>query len=417
VNILFITERFPYPLDSGGKIRTYHILKGLSQEHDITLITSIEKEEQRHYIPELENLCQEVNVIKAPSETTLRLGFKLVKNLFSSVPIVVERHYLPGVADTVRRQITSRALSDEPGSSFDVVHFDHLDASIYLSCVPGIKITVLDEHNIVSNQIETTADAEQNLLKRFYMKFQLRKTVRYETEICNKMRRCFVCSDTDKSYLLKMAKDANVITIPNGVDVEYFHDRSWLANAQEEIHQEPNSMIFVGTLDYGPGATAVRYFCEEILPLIQGKIPDMRFFAVGQNPPKYLQVLAEHDNRIIVTGRVDDIRPYVARSNVFVVPLKSGSGTRLKILDAMAMGIPVVSTSIGAEGLDVQSEKNIFLADTPEAFSSAILRLLQDKNLVKVIRDNAFRLVQEKYDWKNVWIDLLAAYRELEQTL
>ncbi len=417
VNILFITEKFPYPLDSGGRIRTYHILKGLSQEHAITLITTAEKEEQRQYIPELENVCREVRVIRAPAETTLQLGVKIIQNFFSSVPIVVERHYLPGVADEVRKQITCQALQKVPGTSFEVVHFDHLDASIYLACVPETKTTVLDEHNIVSNQIKTSADAEQNPLKRLYMRFQQRKTFRYEAEVCQKMDRCFVCSDTDKAYLLDMAQNARVITIPNGVDVEYFHDRSWLANGQEALAQEPNSMIFVGTLDYGPGATAVRYFCEEILPLIQANMSDSRFLAVGQNPPQYLQDLAQQDQRIIVTGRVDDIRPYVARSNVFVVPLKSGSGTRLKILDAMAMGIPVVSTSIGAEGLDARSGEHIFLADTPEAFSAAVLQILQNEGLARAICENALQLVREQYDWKNVWVDLLTAYQELEQTL
>lgn len=411
MKILFITEKFPYPLDSGGRIRTYHILKGLSQEHEVTLITIIEKEDQRQYIPELEKVCREVRAIRAPCETPFQLGLKLVKNLFSTVPIVVERHYLPGIADEIKKQLQNGR------SNFDVVHFDHLDASIYWHCAPETMITVLDEHNIVSNQIKTSADAERNPLKQFYMRFQLRRTVRYEAEVCQKMTCCFVCSDIDKSYLLNMAKDARIVTIPNGVDVEYFRDRSWRTNVQGSLVQEPNSMIFVGTLDYGPGATAVRYFCEEILPLIQEKVPNMRFWAVGQNPPQYLQNLAERDKRIIVTGRVDDIRPYVARSKVFVVPLKSGSGTRLKILDAMAMGIPVISTSIGAEGLDVSSGEQILLADTPELFSAAVLQVLQDNDVANTIRENAFKLVQEKYAWKKVWTDLLAAYQELEQTL
>jgi glycosyltransferase involved in cell wall biosynthesis len=415
MKILFITEKFPYPLDSGGRIRTYHILKGLSQEHDITLVTTIEKENQRQYIPELEKVCREVSVIKAPYETTLQLGVKLIKNLFSSVPIVVERHYVPGVAEEIRRQITCQALRKVPGTSFDVVHFDHLDASFYLPYIPDTMTTVLDEHNIVLNQIKTSADVEDNLFKRLYMKFQLRKTVRYEAEICRKMTRCFVCSDTDKRYLLDMTKDAHVVTIPNGVDVEYFGDKSWLSDSQNKFPPNVSTIIFVGTLDYGPGEAAVRYFCEDILPLIQQKLPYIRFLVVGQNPPGYLQVFAEQNNNIVLTGRVDDIRRYGAQAQVFVVPLKNGSGTRLKILDAMAMGIPVVSTSIGAEGLDVRSGENILIADTPETFSSAVLQLLKNNTLAESIRKNAFQLVQEKYSWKKVWVDLLKAYQELEQ--
>ena len=184
MKILFITEKFPYPLDSGGRIRTYHILKGLSQEHEITLITTIETEGQRQHIPELKKVCREFKVITSLPETLFQLGLKILKNLLSSVPIVVERHYLPGVADEVKRQLQNGR------ANFDVVHFDHLDASIYLPCVPETLTTVLDEHNIVANQVKTSANAERHPLKRWYMKFQLHKTRRYEIDICKKMTQC-----------------------------------------------------------------------------------------------------------------------------------------------------------------------------------------------------------------------------------
>ncbi len=399
MKILFVSEKFPYPLDTGGKIRTYHIIKGLSQEHEISLITTIDAEEQQRDIPELEKICREVRGINAAEETPLQLGIKILKNLFSPVPIVVERHYVPEVTDEIQRQIKH--------TNFDVVHFDHLDASFYLPYIPDTMTTVLDEHNIVSNQVKTSAEAEPNLFKKLYMMFQLKKTIRYESDICPKMTRCLVCSDADKAYLLKMARKTKVVTIPNGVDVDYFSDTS------SQDRQGTNAVIFVGTLDYGPGAIAVQYFCEEILPLIQKGISNFHFYAVGQNPPGYLRKLAERDKHITLTGRVDDIRPYVAKADVFVVPLKSGSGTRLKILDAMAMGIPIVSTSIGAEGLEVCSGEHLLIADTSEAFSSAVLQLLQDDSLRETVRENAFQLVRGKYSWGKIWIDLLKVYKDL----
>ncbi len=407
MKILFISENFPYPLDSGGRIRSYHIMKGLSQEHDVTLVTTIEREQQRQYLPELENVCHEVRAVSTAEETRFALGLKLLKSLVSPTPIVVERHYAPEVSREIQRLLTDTA--------FDVVHFDHLDASFYLSCVPeGVK-TVLDEHNIVSNQVKTSIAAEHNHLKKWYMQFQLGKTLRYESETCPKMNQCFVCSDIDKDYLLDMAPDAAVTTIPNGVDLDYFGDRSWFDSARHA--QEPYSIVFVGMLDYGPGGVAIRYFCQEILPLLQRRIPGIRFYVIGQNPPTYLKTLAaQNPDNIVLTGRVDDIRPYVARSKVFVVPLRSGSGTRLKILDAMAMGIPVVSTSIGAEGLEVESGQHILLADTPETFSEAVLRLLQDEPFAVVIRENARQFVSETYSWNTIWVALLAAYSRLQQT-
>ncbi|GAK51419.1 glycosyl transferase, group 1 [Candidatus Moduliflexus flocculans] len=408
MNILFITEKFPYPLDSGGRIRTFHILKGLSQEHRITLITTIEQETQRQYLPDLQKICRDVTVITVKNETSVQLGKKILRNILSPIPIVVERHYQPEVAATVSRLLQSG------DSSFDVVHFDHLDASIYANCLPPGMLTVLDEHNIVSNQIMTSAEVERNLLKRLYMQFQAQKTLRYEPDVCRKMTCCFVCSDTDKGYLMNIAKEAHVVTIPNGVDVEYFSDASWRRQASIKLPPAPQAMIFVGTLDYGPGATATRYFCHRILPLIHAQIPEATFLAVGQNPPQYLRDLANQDARILVTGRVDDIRPYVDRAKVFVVPLRSGSGTRLKILDAMAMSIPVVSTTIGAEGLNIRSGENILIADTPEDFSAAVLKLLQDDSFAASIKQNAFRFVRETYSWNTIWRDLLHAYQELK---
>lgn len=407
MRILFITEKFPYPLDTGGKIRTYHILKGLSQEHRVTLVTTIEQEAQRAYLPELQKVCHDINLIPSKNENLIQLGMKIFKNFFSSVPIVVERHYLPAMAAEIQK-----LLHTQP-SQYDVVHFDHLDASVYFDCLPPGMTTVLDEHNIVSNQIKTSAAVERNILKRLYMQFQLGKTLRYEADICRKTTRCFVCSDTDKTYLLKMAKDADVTVVPNGVNIDYFNETSRHKQVKLDIPETSQAVIFVGTLDYGPGGTAVRYFCHEILPLIHARLPETAFFAVGQNPPQDLQDLAVQDSRILVTGRVDDIRPYVARSNVFVVPLQSGSGTRLKILDAMAMGIPIVSTSIGAEGLDASSGENILLADTPEEFSSAVLQLLEDEALRKTLTDNARQFVRKRYSWNTIWIDLLAAYRKV----
>ena len=407
MKILFITKSFPYPTDSGGRIRTYYILKGLSQEHDITLLTTIEHEEQRMLIPELLKVCSKVKVIKTRVETLLQLVGKIIKNCFSQIPIVVERHYLKEVADEVNAQI------HEAQPKFDIIHFDHLDTSIYLDCIPATMTTVLDEHNIVSNQVKTSALVERNFLKRFYMDIQLKKTLRYEASVCRKITRCFVCSDVDKRYLLRMAKDAHVVSVPNGVDVEYFGGKSWIVGSQHKFSQDIPTIIFVGTLDYGPGGTAVRYFCEDIFPLIQLNVPDVRFLVVGQNPPKYLQLLAEQNKNIVLTGRVDDIRPYVAQAQVFVVPLQSGSGTRLKILDAMAMNIPVVSTSIGAEGLAVCSGEHLFITDTPAAFGAAVSQLLQDLSLADNIRENASQLVQTKYSWKTIWKDLLKNYEEL----
>lgn len=398
--ILFVTEKFPYPLDSGGRIRTYNILKGLARRYEINLVTSIEQEGQKSYLPELEKICRRVDIVEAPVETRFRLGLKIIWNFGSALPIVVERHHLGGIAAIVR----------ERAAACDAVHFDHLDASVYLPDIPETARTVLDEHNIVSNQIKTSADCEDNPLKRLYMRLQQKKAERYEATVCERVTQCLVCSDTDRTYLRNMAQDANVATIPNGVDIEYFAHKTAYCQAGALKEESGPAIVFVGALDYGPGGAAVRYFCDEVLPHIHKVMPDLRFLAVGQNPPRSLQALAKRSAGVVLTGRVDDIRPYVAQSKVFVVPLRSGSGTRLKILNAMAMAIPVVSTTIGAEGLDTRHGKNILIADTPEEFGAAVITLLQDLALADSITRNAREFVEQTYSWEVITDKLLSVY-------
>lgn len=401
--ILFITEKFPYPLDSGGRIRTYHILKGLAKEYEVCLITSIEHNKQRDLLPELEKLCNEVYTVDTSPDGKLSLLLKILKNMCSSIPIVVGRHYIPGVAEKIR----------ELAAKHNVVHFDHLDATIYMSEIPESAITVLDEHNIVTNQIKTCADIEKNPLKRLYMRLQQKKTESYEANICNQVSQCLVCSDTDNNYLKNLANKSIVVTVPNGVDVDYFTDESWSEGVTDSLPGAQQSVIFVGALDYGPGGAAVRYFYEDIFPRIRENYPEMQFVAVGQSPSAHLQSIARRDPNLILTGRVDDVRPYVARSKVFVVPLRSGSGTRLKILSAMAMGVPVVSTSIGAEGLNVTHGENILIADKAETFSEAVVQLLHNQGFADYVSQNARKLVEETYSWPVVWENLLYSYRRI----
>lgn len=401
MRILFISENFPYPLDSGGRIRTFHILQGLSQEHEVTLITTVRNERQYQYILELNKVCRKVIAVPATSESWFGIGVKLARSLISPIPFPVARHYVPELATKIRGLLAT--------GGFDVAHMDHLDAAVYLPHIPNSIITVLDEHNIVANQIKTSLAVESNLLRKFYLRLQWHKTLRYEASVCSRLSRCLVCSDIDKATLLRLAATARVITIPNGVDLDYF---GALPDSQPRADKE-DSIIFVGMLDYRPGTVAVHYFCERILPLLRVKFPRIRFYIVGNNPPKSLYKLARDNLNIVLTGWVPDVRPHVHRCKVFVVPLKSGSGTRLKILEAMAMGIPVVSTSLGAEGLRVTSWENIIIADTPEDFSAAVEMLLTNASLALRIRDNAARLVRDYYGWPSIWKDLLDTYRQL----
>lgn len=416
MKILFITEKLPYPLDSGGNIRSYHILKGLSQEHSVTLVSTIVCDEQRKFEKDLKKICDEIITIKVKPETKFKFGAKIIKSIISSVPIVIERHYYHEMASAIKQIFLKKSETKKKYSSsgFDVVHFNHLDATIYQNLISRCTLKVLDGHNVVTNQIKTLIPYERNLVKHLYMISQLRKTENYEIDMCNKMTKCFVCSDRDKQYLSDMIKNTNIVAIPNGVDIDFFSSNFCENNLNIIPPKNSKKLIFIGTLDYGPCEKAVYYFCTEILPLIEQKISEIQFIAVGRNPSKRIRTLAKRKSNIILTGWVEDVRPYIHTADIFVVPLLSGSGTRLKILDAMAMRIPVVSTTIGAEGLEVKDGESILIADSPYEFLSAVEYLLQNNIRAKTIVKKAFNLAKKQYSWQVISKKVLSQYKLME---
>lgn len=393
--VLFVTEKFPYPLDTGGKIRSYHILKGLSQECDVTLLCTADDRDRGH-LSEIKKICKEVHVV----DVQKRKGdfIKAFRNLFSKIPFVVERHFSHQMAYYVS------VLSNE----HDVIHLDHLDSSVYLKYINSQAKTVLDEHNIVSNQVKTFSEDAKGSLKGIYAKLQYAKTLKYERYICNSVDRCLVCSEADRAYLSAFAPKASISTIPNGVDIEFFSRKTSFSPLDG-----PPEVVFVGALDYGPGGNAVEFFYKDIFPLVRKKIPDARFIAVGQNPPESLQLIAKNDPGFDLTGWVADVRDYIQRAKVFVVPLRSGSGTRLKILSAMSMNVPVVSTSIGAEGLEVGNGENILIADSPENFSASVVQLIHNSDFASQLAMKGRKLVEGRYSWNFVWEKLQDVYREI----
>jgi len=409
MNILFITENLPYPVDTGGKIRSYNIIRGLSRHNDVILLSTYTSEDQLGYADIFKQLCAQVHLVKKKKRSLARLAYIVLSNIFSRFPLLVKQHFNKSLSNKIRELIRDESLH------IDAVHFDHLDSSVYLEQINDSTHKILDEHNIVTNQIITSYNVQKNPLLRLLLKSQISKTMRYEGNTASRMDMNLVCSSDDKRYLREFTDTANITVIPNGVDIEYFSQPQSTYPPGLPDLEKGKTLVFVGTLDYGPGETAVSYFLEEIFPLLQTEDKDFKFIAVGQNPSRRL--LKMSSDNIIFTGRVDDIRPYVSAASIFVVPLLSGSGTRLKILDAMAMKIPVVSTSIGAEGLTVNHEKDIMLADSPEDFARSISLLCNNHELQNTLIDNGFKLVSDQYAWEIVWNSLDEVYGSLDKII
>lgn len=401
MRILYITEHLPYPLDNGGNVRSYHILEGLTADHEVTVISGSQGEVRQTDIDAIKALGARVSIVplqRRSLASELQAAFKSVTSCQS---LMLARHFDRGMLCSIMDVLNSHS------EKFNVIHFNHLDAAVYASKLPTGPYRVVDQHNVVWRQLETTIPSERSVLKRLAMKRDIEPLICEERDICNSMDLCLTCSFNDADMLRGIGVRTPIMVVPNGVDARYFGG-SWVPR------RESTEVVFIGTLDYQPCEIAVWYFATDVLPLLRKVVPEVRFVVVGRNPSQRLKQLVQRDRSIELTGRVEDVRPFMERARVAVVPLKSGSGTRLKILEAFSMGLPVVSTTIGVEGIEVIDGTHLLIADSPMDFTNAIQRLLQDIELSKRIGEAGRDLVISKYSWQSIQSDLRAAYQSLK---
>ena len=387
LRILMYSQRFPFPMDTGGKIRTGQLLKQLHRRFHITLITNMEAEKDHEYINEVVTLCSQYYPIdwKEVPKFSPKFFMKVFLRLFSARPITVLNDYSKQVEGKLQELIAAQ--------SFDLVICDFLQPSINFENIQ-MPPSILFEHNVENIIPKRHYLTSRNPLLRWFWKSQWKKMERYEKEACQKFTGVIAVSTQDQECLQKLTKKEDIFAIPTGVDADYF--------IPSQNPCEKHTLVFSGSMDWIPNEDGISYFVSEILPLIQRQIPDVRLTVVGRNPTPGLQKLAEEVTQVKFLGRVEDVRPYIAKSEIYIVPLRIGGGTRIKIFEAMAMGKAVVSTSIGAEGLPVISEKNCLLADSPEDFAEAVVTLLRDADKRQRMERAARKFVEDDFTWEKV---------------
>ena len=388
MKVLFLSTKSPYPLISGHSLRTYHTLKDAARRHDVTLVTFIqhpEHELKSEHIAHLKSFCTAVHTFLIPvDQSRIRLALSLVRNLLSDLPFVALKYDAPEMRAKIREIIANEKI--------DLVHVDMLPLSVYLDEFADLP-KILVNHNVESVRLQRWAVSEPSLLKRLFLRLQWHKLCRFEKEMLNRFDHCIAVSDLDRDVLVEMGITTPIAVVSNGTDTEFFKP---MGRSQAE-----NSVLWLGHMDVHTNRDAVLYFWREIYPLIRQRNPDATFIFVGTAPPREIVDAATGDLRVKVTGFVDDIRTYVDEAQVVVVPIRIGSGTRLKILDAMAMGKAIVSTSVGCEGLAVEHGRNIVVADTPDSFANGVLSVLADKNLRESLELNA-REGSRAFDWSRL---------------
>jgi glycosyltransferase involved in cell wall biosynthesis len=379
LKILFLSAWFPTPPDNGSKIRVHNLLRTLAARHEISLLTFAPRGEPLA-LDALKEICAEVECVpwKPFDAARARRGF------FSSTPRSLVDTYSPAMAELVRARAARK--------SYDVVIASTIEMARYAWQAPSAR--VLEEHNCATRLMREQYAAETQPLKRARHWLTWRKYAQYESRLYQQFDVCAMVSEEDARAARELAPATPIVVIPNGVNLRDYTRDDIIAAADD-------TLIFNGALTYAANLDGVRFFVAEIFPLIRAQLPHARLKITGRYDGIALDGIGTASG-VELTGYLDDVRPAVRESAVCVVPLQRGGGTRLKILEAMAVGTPVVSTSKGAEGLAVTHGENILIADDPRVFADYACELVRQPERRKMLAANARRLVEEHYDWQRI---------------
>jgi len=391
MKVLYLIPYSPANPTFGGALRIYHILKHLCQYHEVTVCGFSTPEEEKELIESFPELKDHTYLLDPPYNRSSR-RFGQLKSLFSS------QSRWKQISTTDRMQETIDYLLES--YSFDIIQSEFPVLAMYRFNSSAKKI--IDCHNVEYDNFKRMTKVKNPLKKLFYH-LEAYKFYKEETQICRKQDALLVTSKRDISIFNRSVPDTPKYLIPNGVDSNYFSPR--------KTASDPYSMVFVGMMKYTPNYDGINFFLDDIFPKILDVYPDATITIIGKNPPS--SVTRRANKNIIVTGFVEDTRPYIDKSSVYIVPLRMGGGTRLKIMEALSMKIPLVTTSIGCEGIDLVNGHSALIADKPQVFADKIMELFANKKLASRLTENGYQLMMDKYRWENIGKRLEAAYKEV----
>lgn len=398
MKILVVYPYIPYPLNRGAYHRAFHLLKGLAVDHEVDLFALSENGEGMEHKPVFEEFCRSVRVVPFAHPAWQKL---FPGRLLNRLPATIAHWSLPMVAKELSHILAT--------GNYGAVHiYDIVLAQYFLDHPTGCPLIVdrtrvdlqyqLMEHKRMNFSLKTRVLNYENLLKLWA----------YEKKVARGVAREVVCGPDDDDFVKKyISRSVPVTVIPNGVDVDYFRP-----SASSAPRQEKPTLLFCGAMDYNPNVDALRWYFQDIHADLKKQIPDLQLLIVGKDPAPEVKAYAERPG-VTVTGGVPDVRPYYRQAWMQMVPLRIGGGTRLKIVESLAMGTPVVSTTIGAQGLDLGHDFDILLADTAEAFVRETTRALREAQLRCRLEGQGIATVNSRLSWPKLARDLSQIYSNL----
>jgi sugar transferase (PEP-CTERM/EpsH1 system associated) len=399
MRILWLKSDLLLPLDKGGKLRTWHLMRQLARHHAITFLAYADPDQPVEDIEGMREVASEVITIplRTPAKGTAAFYFDAARHLVDPRPYAVARYGSEAYRKAVRDALARTA--------FDLIVCDFLPPAVNLPAslpCPAVLFT----HNVESEIWRRHAATASNVARRALYGAQYRRMLRFEAQAIRRFDGVLAVSDADRDTFARLYPGAArhpIHVVPTGVDTAFFAPSSSAPDSASPAASR--SLIFTGSMDWLPNEDAMIFFCRDILPLIRTEEPDVTLSIVGRAPTPAVRRLAAEPG-VHVTGRVDDVRPYMRDAAVYIVPLRIGGGTRLKIFEAMALSKAVVSTTVGAEGLPVTGGEHLLLADEPRGFARGVVRLLRDVEKRRSVEQAARQLVVRKYDWSVVAGDL-----------
>lgn len=381
MNILFLTSRFPYPPIGGDKLRAYHIIQHLAAQHRVTVIAAYEREEDLARLQEFRSQVHRVIPVHIPR---LASYWKAFRGIWGRLPLQCHYYYASRLQRAVDRELAENA--------YQVVFVHLIRMAQYVRHRRELG-RFIDLTDAISLNYER-AKAYRSGWFKWVNLLESRRVRRYEAQIVREFDRSFVISEVDRQYLLNLSPGAPLEVLENGVDLDYFHPAA-------QRPEQPRRIVFLGNMRTFPNQDAVLFFAREVFPRLQAVEPDLEFYIVGAFPSRGIQELARRPG-IVVTGYVPDVREYLWSALCAVAPIRVGAGVQNKILEAMACGLPVISSPIGNEGINATPGRELLVAETPEQYLQHIEHLLADPELGRRIGGAARRFIEKRYRWPDI---------------
>jgi|RhiMetdeSRZDD1v2_1073273.scaffolds.fasta_scaffold02769_3 glycosyltransferase involved in cell wall biosynthesis len=386
MNILVLAAEIPATSSMPGSPRLFNLCRLLAKNHRLSLITGCQLKERRQWFTDDCRTAEVFQAVTVLSDSPNPTWWNKQRHRLHLAPHFQTQYLKPDYHQKVLDIIHERLVGPP---SVDLIYVDGLGMTQYAEKVRTVPV-VVDLHDSLTLLYSRSVKRESRLLKKVPLYLEKRSIAKREQSLRQFCRLIITNSEVDEQVIKSLAPSSRTLTVTNGVDVDYF--------ASPTERRESNKLIFTGVMDYGPNEDAVLYFGKEIFPKVRKNFPAVEFWVVGSGPSLEIRSLASEPG-VHVTGRVDDIRPYLESAGIFVCPLRYGAGMKNKVLAAMAMRTPVLATPISLEGIEVTPGKNVLVADSAEAFAKQIDRLLTDRPLARHLAEEGYKLVAEKYSW------------------